>query len=208
MPKAKSKRKKTPKSGKSGGTARAAPRSLSPTRAVVIMVAVALAAWGIWSYLGAEQAAERFQQLVAQGRVSLGKVERLPNDGRQHVTDGAIVAYREEMPTSGAHSRKKTNPGRHRGRQEPERLVHSIEHGMVVIYYDAPGDDVMETLESWAGLFGGPWSGIVLTPGKGLGAEVVLTAWRRRLRLAEFDPAAAAAFIDAYRGRGPENRVR
>ena len=35
-----------------------------------------------------------------------------------------------------------------------------------------------------------------------------MTAWRKRLRLKTFDASAAAAFIDAYRGRGPENPVR
>jgi hypothetical protein len=37
---------------------------------------------------------------------------------------------------------------------------------------------------------------------------VVLTAWRKILKLDSFEPAAAAAFIDTYRGRGPEKRVR
>ena len=40
------------------------------------------------------------------------------------------------------------------------------------------------------------------------GEAIVLTAWTKRLRLDPFDPAAAAAFIDAYRGRGPEHPVR
>ena len=42
----------------------------------------------------------------------------------------------------------------------------------------------------------------------GLGQSVVLTAWAKRLDLDRFDPAPAAAFIDGYRGRGPENPVR
>lgn len=43
---------------------------------------------------------------------------------------------------------------------------------------------------------------------KGLGDDVVLTAWRRRLRLDTFDESALAAFMDAYMGRGPENPAR
>jgi hypothetical protein len=49
---------------------------------------------------------------------------------------------------------------------------------------------------------------VVAAPSSGLGKAVVLTAWRKILKLDEFDPAAAAAFIDKFRGRGPENRVR
>ena len=50
--------------------------------------------------------------------------------------------------------------------------------------------------------------GVVVTKDNALGSRVVLTAWRRRLELNPFDAAAAAAFMDAYRGRGPENAVR
>jgi len=42
----------------------------------------------------------------------------------------------------------------------------------------------------------------------GLGQRLILTAWGEILRLDHFDPAVAAAFVDKYRGRGPENPVR
>ena len=64
------------------------------------------------------------------------------------------------------------------------------------------------TLEPWTGLFRGQWSGLVAMPRAGLGPAVMLTAWRRSLTLKEFDAAAAAAFIDRFRGRGPEHPVR
>jgi len=41
-----------------------------------------------------------------------------------------------------------------------------------------------------------------------LNNQIVLTAWRKRLKLDAFDTKIAAAFIDAYRGRGPERQVR
>lgn len=39
-------------------------------------------------------------------------------------------------------------------------------------------------------------------------AVILLTAWTKMLRLAKFDAASAAAFIDRFRGRGPEHPVR
>ena len=47
--------------------------------------------------------------------------------------------------------------------QTAERLVHALEHANIVIYYDKPGDAVLQTLDSWTGLYGGQWSGIVVT---------------------------------------------
>ena len=79
---------------------------------------------------------------------------------------------------------------------------------MVVIYYDAPTMAVAETLDNWADLFGAPWSGVVMAPKPGLGEIIILAAWRKTLTLDLFDGDAAAAFIDAYRGRGPEHPVR
>ena len=79
---------------------------------------------------------------------------------------------------------------------------------MIVIYYDQPSAEDLETLKRWTALFTGPWSGIVSVRRAGLGEKVILTAWRRILRLDRLETEAAAAFIDAYRGRGPENPVR
>jgi hypothetical protein len=40
-----------------------------------------------------------------------------------------------------------------------------------------------------------------------LGETVILTSWQHRLELAKMD-VRASFFVDAFRGRGPENRVR
>ncbi len=41
-----------------------------------------------------------------------------------------------------------------------------------------------------------------------LGKTVVLTAWRKRLRLDPFDKGRAEAFLDAFLGHGPESGER
>lgn len=210
MAKSKSKRRKSTGSGGSAGPAGKPGLigNITPVRAVIGVVLAGLAVWAVVDYLGANRDLGTFQELAVRGRPALAKVERMPNDGRDHVPDGTIIGYRADPPTSGTHSLKWADPGVYSERQAPERLVHSIEHGMVVIYYETPDEAVMDTLESWAALFKGGWSGVVLAPKKGLGSDIVLTAWRRRLRMPTFDAAGAAAFIDAYRGRGPEHRVR
>ena len=67
---------------------------------------------------------------------------------------------------------------------------------------------VMAKLKDWTSLYDGTWDGVVATKAAGLGEVVVMTAWTKLLRLETFDDASAAAFIDLYRGRGPENAVR
>ncbi len=171
-------------------------------------VAAALGAVGGWLWWQFNAAEAVFLDLAQAGRPALGAVKTRPNLGRGHVPPGRPVAYGDPFPTSGPHDPEWVEAGFYRTPQAPERLVHALEHGNIVIYYDTPGDAVLQTLDSWTGLYGGQWSGVVVAPGPGLGAAVVLTAWRKVLRLDPFDAAAAAAFVDAYRGRGPEKPVR
>ena len=68
--------------------------------------------------------------------------------------------------------------------------------------------EIEETLREWTRLHSGRWDAFVVVPDRRLGRSVVLTAWRRSMELKRFDAASIAAFIDAYRGRGPELPVR
>jgi hypothetical protein len=172
--------------------------------AVAALLVVAGAVWGWWHF----SARWEFDALAAQGAGALDRMEIERDAGRDHLAPGQPFAYPHRFPTSGPHDPAWTQPGVYEVEQPPTRLVHALEHGNIVIYYDRPGEAVMAQLRDWARLYSGQWDGIVVTPARGLGEEVVLTAWTRRLRLDPFDPAAAAAFIDAFRGRGPENPVR
>ena len=149
-----------------------------------------------------------FEPNTAEGEAALTAVETSPDEGRKHVAPGEPVAYENDFPTSGPHDPTPVAPGVYSQVQRPEQLVHSLEHGNIVVYYDQPGAKVTKALESWAEQFPGAWDGVVVTPKAGLGESVVLTAWTKQLNLTQFDPEAAASFIDEYRGRGPENPVR
>ncbi len=188
--------------------ASAAPKNRLRERIIVIAVVVIVVAGGggyLWQTFSASRA---FGNLAQQGQAVLGSVTTQPNDGRRHLDAGERWTYAERYPTSGPHEPIWTRPGFYDDRQPPTRLVHALEHGNVVIYVGEQPPDVIETLRDWAGLFTGQWDGLVVTSDASLGRRVVLTAWTRRLELDSFDAASAAAFVDAFRGRGPENPVR
>ena len=117
------------------------------------------------------------------------------------------VDYGTEFPTSGPHNPVWADPGFYDEAIALENLVHSLEHGNIVIYFDEPGDAAMKVIRSWTDRFQGQWDGIVAMRVEGMGGRVVLTAWQHRLDLAKFD-VRASFFVDAFRGRCPENRVR
>lgn len=173
--------------------------------AALFALFVAVLAGAIWWASSTRQ--NDFLALAGEGREAMrGQVASEPSAGRDHVS--GPVDYDHRFPLSGPHNPTWVEPGVYDTPQPKAKLVHALEHGNIVIYYDEPGSEVMGRLRDWAGLYDNQWSGIVVTPAAGLGESIVLSAWTKRLRLDEFDAAPAAAFIDAYRGRGPENPVR
>ncbi|GIW25283.1 DUF3105 domain-containing protein [Meiothermus sp.] len=155
------------------------------------------------------QSADDFDALIAQGKPGLeARVISHPDAGRGHINMGTPVQYATDPPTSGVHWPNWTNPGFYERPEPREKLVHALEHGNVVIYYDRPPAEVLNQIRSWQRRFTGQWDGLVVVPKQGLGPIIELTAWNKLLRLETWDAALAAAFVDAYRGRGPENPVR
>ena len=149
-----------------------------------------------------------FNALAERGEPALLQVQIERGGDRRHLAAGERASYATRYPTSGAHSQTWVRGRFYEEPQSSAQLVHALEHGNVVVYYDRPEPDVESTLEQWSGLYRGQWDGLVVSRDAGLGDTIVLTAWNRRLELDNFDAEAAAAFIDAFRGRGPENQVR
>lgn len=211
MPKSKAKRKKRRGTSQSsdiswGGKASPGARRINISLGAIVLVLTV--AGGAYWFLSAESE-RNFQVVSEEGRARLTDlVTTDPNHGRGHGQSGAVYHYGDQFPTSGLHDPVPTAPGVYRVPQRESQLVHALEHGNIVVYYDTPGPEVLEILKDWAGLYTGTWDGIVLTPMDGLGGELVLNAWTKTLRLKAFDAGLAAAFIDRYRGRGPEHPVR
>jgi hypothetical protein len=208
MPKSRTRKKST--AGKPKSIDWSAGSAKGSGRINLVLGAVALAAvvaGGLY-FWQLQQVGSDFEALIAEGQPALARVETTTDHGGGHLEPGQGHSYGVAFPTSGIHDRVPIDPGFYTAPQRATQLVHSVEHGHVVIYYEDPGAEARDTIEAWTALFGGHWDGVVAVPASGLGKTVMLTAWRKILKLDSFEPAAAAAFIDAYRGRGPEKRVR
>lgn len=206
-----SRKRKRPRSGSS----RDIPWGGAPTRTpsrrgrLLLRAALAILLAGAGLYWWISGGAERdFLEFAERGKPALARVVTFGSDGRDHLAPGQPYRYADAFPTSGPHDPGWTEPGFYDGPRPPTRLVHALEHGNIVIYYGTPAPEILETLKRWAKIYDGQWDGIVVAPKSGLGGAIVLTAWTKVLRLDPFEPEAAAAFIDAFRGRGPERPVR
>jgi hypothetical protein len=137
-------------------------------------------------------------------------VEEMPDEGQEHVPDGTEVEYDSEPPTSGPHYASWAPPQIYREVVADELLVHNLEHGHIVIFYDPSllTDESATRITDLANEYDGQWDAVLAVPRPEMGNELTLTAWTYKMELEEYDEELIDAFVDAYRGRGPENPVR
>jgi hypothetical protein len=162
--------------------------------------------------------------LFSAGASSNGSTAQ-PDDGSAHVTDGAAcranpascglgeIPYSSTPGTSGPHWNNPGQWGVYASPAAESQVIHNLEHGGIVIWYDAEAlDDAAVTeladyveRQVSVGISGrfkfivSPWGG----PGA-LDAPVVVTAWRQLLALDEVDLGAIDAFAGEHYGLAPE----
>lgn len=189
------------------------------SRAVVYgaaAVAVVLVAVAVYVFVlsgGGDSAPIEAQPLPDQGNEALLQdVERFPSEGRSHVPPGTEVDYGTDLPTSGPHYDAWADPGFYEETPPAGNLVHSLEHGHVVVYYDpaALTPEAEESLRAFARNHQDPWAAVIVAPNPNDDPDsaYVLTAWRTMLRMEGYDAETVRAFLAEYLGRGPENPVR
>jgi hypothetical protein len=144
-------------------------------------------------------------------------VQSWPDDGHTHVPVGTTVDYCTVPPESGAHwpywaaFRSYTTPVPH------EMLVHDMEHGAVVVFYQCSGScpAVASQLQAVidaqpvdplcsATSDAGPLRRLILVPDPTLDVPVAAAAWQWTYRAACVDVASLSAFITAHYGLGTE----
>lgn len=158
------------------------------------------------------ETSDRPAQLAGAGSAKVPEgVESFDNEGQNHVADGTKVPYKTDPPTSGPHYNRWMPPSVYGvGEAAPELLVHNLEHGNVVIYFNPSvlGKNEVDELTEISKKYIGQWDGVVLVAREDKSNPLILTAWRSMLRLKQYNKAKVIEFLDAFRGRGPEKPVR
>jgi hypothetical protein len=146
------------------------------------------------------------------------------DDGATHITDGATCRenptscgvsqnpYSSLPATSGPHWGTPTNWGVYATPANESQLIHNLEHGGIVIWYDpsldaASVDTLVRYVETQTASGVSGRYKFILTPWGGadpLGSPVVATAWRYTLELETADTGAIGEFARARYGRSPE----
>jgi hypothetical protein len=178
-------------------------------RNIVIIFAVILAAIiGGGVFMITKSQNKTTDQPQAAGKY---KWQKFPDLGRTHIKDGTKITYNSNPPTSGPHNATWQKYGTLDKPVADEFLVHSLEHGYIIISYNCAKvsdtqcpalqkaiSEILKEKRSWK---------IIVTPRPGLDVPVALTAWTYLDKMDSFDKARTLAFIDQFRDKGPEQTM-
>jgi hypothetical protein len=149
----------------------------------------------------------RARQRSSGEEVPIPEVEAVPTTQASHVPEGTDPGpYDFDPPSSGRHYPSQVFAGFYDEEQAAPfdpfpagYLVHSLEHGYVIFWYDceqlAAGDceDLTADIQQVMGRVGN--YKVIAFPWPSLDVPVAMTSWGHRLRFEQFDPDLAEAFV-------------
>ena len=156
---------------------------------------------------------------------------RMDDQGREHVSPQAVSEfnYNSNPPTSGQHDPDWVRPGVYTEPQNKGKLIHSLEHGYIVVHYScttnpksqipmtntvATGSAVVDTqacntlikqLEDV--VREKKLKKLILVPQPDLDKTIALSAWTYLDTFDTFDAGRIGRFIDYHRDQGPEKTM-
>ena len=128
--------------------------------------------------------------------------QRFASQGNVHVALGTSTPpYNSDPPTSGWHTPDLAAWGTYVEPVPDQRLVHNMEDGGVILWYEAGTPKENEAhVAALEEVVDGRFSRFVIAPREGMPTAYALTAWRRLERFDAIDVAAKQAFLAAYHG--------
>jgi Protein of unknown function (DUF3105) len=152
---------------------------------------------------------------LAAGRTAAGSegVQSFPEAGRTHIDPSRQPRnWNSNPPTSGDHLLTPLGPGVYDGEQDMRAMVHSMEHGYVVILYRNVPQDQLDQLRQFVEQRDG--SKLILAPYSGMPQDgVALAAWRNLELLQRVNMDVVQAFVNDYmvpvatKSQAPEPRA-
>lgn len=162
----------------------------------IILLTLVIIFGGTW--LSSKEGAKNTEKL---SKSMMG--EKMPDQGALHVARGTTHAtYNSNPPTSGPHWVDTAGAGVKDESTPDELLLHSMEHGAVVVWYREGLDqnDIDKITEAFNSASGKK----IMLARKDLDVPVALTSWGYLLKLQTIDEAKIKEFIETNNDRAPE----
>lgn len=144
--------------------------------------------------------------------------EDVPIQGASHIPVGQPhEPYNSNPPTSGPHYEEPAEVGFYDVAPADEALVHNLEHGHVVIWYNCSQLSASQCSELKSQIKGVMQSAgnslitntpkLVAVPRTAMETQLALTTWGRLDKFDSFDRQRILSFIKAFRDTAPENNA-
>lgn len=183
---------------------------------VALLFAGAIALFGWAQSDGFQNAVDKGVEYIAEGSLDevterdagCTRVERYPDLGREHIEEGETAQYNSNPPTSGPHYGVPAETGFYAPDSgiEPERVVHNLEHGQIVIWYRPGVEDLgflQEQVESLVAqeplaTIGAPYAEM------NEGYNIVITSWGKARACVNASQVVVDDFRRRFQGDAPE----
>ena len=160
--------------------------------------------------------------------------QKIDDLGRGHVQIGENVDYNSNPPTSGKHYEEWIRAGVYDGEKDDRNLVHSLEHGYVILSYEckvlasrseqSAKSEATESAQATPSAESDPACDerknqlvqiyekkgkrkLIVLPRASMGTNFALTAWNWLDKFDTFDDSRVEKFIDAHLDMGPEKTM-
>lgn len=146
--------------------------------------------------------------------------QEVADEGAAHIPNNQTAQYQTNPPTSGPHYAQSANAGIYDTAPSDGNLIHSMEHGAVILWYkpslrsddlkEATGSGTLGLSKEEVNKLKEIFSSVavskkIMVPRESLtDAPIALTSWGRLLKLQTIDEAQIRAFMETNENRGPE----
>ncbi|MDO8619515.1 MAG: DUF3105 domain-containing protein [Candidatus Daviesbacteria bacterium] len=180
----------------------------------VVVATVILLGGGIWflSIQGAREQTKLSKSLIG---------EAIANQGANHVPESTKEEYSTNPPTSGPHYANSQPAGVYEREVPDGNLIHSMEHGAVILWYKPSGNANNQPTEGTESaeinslskqdierlkqtFNSASVSKKIMVPRDSLDVPIALTSWGRLLKLQTIDEGQIKNFMETNEDRGPE----
>lgn len=122
----------------------------------------------------------------------------------KHIPAGTQITYNSNPPAGGQHYGDSTaHAGFYDKAPEDGYLVHSLEHGAVILWYN-PKQLSKDQIEQLKNIYNQTVGKTIMAPRDRMDVPVAVSSWGRVLKLNTIDEKQIKAFFDTNENRGPE----
>lgn len=132
-----------------------------------------------------------------------------PSEGQTHVDEGQPITYTNYPPSSGTHYGSTATCGFSDTEVAEGKLVHSLEHGAIVLYYKPalPANTIQQLRDLYSKMPPAKYGKVklVITPYSKLQTPMAMASWGRVQTFAQVNYDQMHAFYTALVDKGPED---